>query len=73
MGGKFGLRGRLPFEKNVTVQQRRFAAAADARKRTAKCATAHEQADGSKARLRSRCGAAERLRKTGQCVPAIPL
>ncbi|MFA6497834.1 MAG: hypothetical protein WC256_07610 [Desulfurivibrionaceae bacterium] len=35
------------WRKSGTVQQRRFAAAADARKRPAKCAIAHKQADDS--------------------------
>jgi len=38
--------GRMAFFiKTVTVQQRRFAAAAAAREKSAKCASAHEQAD----------------------------
>jgi folate-dependent phosphoribosylglycinamide formyltransferase PurN len=54
MKGKSGLRKLADSEEYVTVQQRRFAAAANARvrrrqqcptKRRAKCAIAHEQTD----------------------------
>ncbi len=38
-------RASLGREKTVTVQQRRFTAAADARKKPAKCAGAHEPID----------------------------